>query len=228
MDMLGSTLKATHAKAKGSLKEKGKRAKRKVKKTARNSLLVMMNEKLMESSYNKKPKAEKVKAPPKPPPPPWAETAKHPIQLQSAAFRGSMGDLQKLIDEECRPVAGQRDQWGRTALHWAAIGRAEEDILRRLLNAGCDPNAQDNDGETALHKAAWNGDRLMVKFLVEVGADTNVCDHEGWCPAHFAVMRGHTEIVAFFMDIKEFIVCRRPTKIPPLGWKASADMWSGV
>ena len=55
MDMLGSTLKATHAKAKGSLKEKGKRAKRKVKKTARNSLLVMMNEKLMESSYNKKP-----------------------------------------------------------------------------------------------------------------------------------------------------------------------------
>ena len=131
------------------------------------------------------------------------------------------------MDVERRP-ATLRDQWGRTALHWAAIGGAEEDILRRLLNAGCDPNSQDNDGETALHKAAWRGDRLMVKFLVEVGADTNVCDHEGWCPAHFAVMRGHTEIVAFFMDIKEFVVCRRPTKIPPLGWKASADMWSGV
>ena len=101
------------------------------------------------------------------------------------------------------------------------------DNLRRALDA-LPEAAQDNDGETALHKAAWNGDRLMVKFLVEVGADTNVCDHEGWCPAHFAVMRGHTEIVAFFMDIKEFIVCRRPTKIPPLGWKASADMWSGV
>ena len=42
-----------------------------------------------------------------------------------------------------------------TALHIAAIKKGEnEDIVKMLLDAKCDKNAQDHDGFTALHHAA--------------------------------------------------------------------------
>jgi ankyrin repeat protein len=51
----------------------------------------------------------------------------------------------------------------RTALHKAALaGDAER--VKELLKKGADPNAQDKDGYTPLHKAAEKGHVEVVNF----------------------------------------------------------------
>ncbi len=42
----------------------------------------------------------------------------------------------------------------RSALHWAALS-GHSDVLRLLLDHGCDPGARDHAGDTALQLAAW-------------------------------------------------------------------------
>lgn len=59
---------------------------------------------------------------------------------------------QLLLQEVGAPAAGSRgesDEWGRTALIWAAI-RGQDAEVKRLLAAGVDLDARDVDGWTAL------------------------------------------------------------------------------
>lgn len=59
------------------------------------------------------------------------------------------------------------------------VGHIE--IVKFLVEFGCDVNAQDSDGWTPLHCAASCNNVSMVKFLVEHGAcifATTLSDHE--------------------------------------------------
>lgn len=69
---------------------------------------------------------------------------------------------------------------GITALH-NAICAGHIEIVKFLVEFGCDVNAQDSDGWTPLHCAASCNNLTMVKFLVEHGAcifATTLSDHE--------------------------------------------------
>ena len=69
---------------------------------------------------------------------------------------------------------------GITALH-NAICAGHLDIVKFLVEFGCDVNAQDSDGWTPLHCAASCNNLAMVRFLVEHGAcifATTLSDHE--------------------------------------------------
>ena len=52
-------------------------------------------------------------------------------------------------------------------------------IVQALIAAGADVNAQNPEGETALHMAASHADGAMVKLLLKAGADVNVRDKDG-------------------------------------------------
>lgn len=72
------------------------------------------------------------------------------------------------------PVAAKRlrlDRTGRggmTAVHLAAF-HGYADALRLLLEAGSDPNAVCDDGETPLHTACTGGSTVCATLLLEHG-----------------------------------------------------------
>lgn len=58
-----------------------------------------------------------------------------------------------------------RDQYGRTPVHFAAAC-GHVTILECLLNSGGSPIALDNSGYTPIHWAAYNGMELVCLFIV--------------------------------------------------------------
>jgi ankyrin repeat protein len=70
------------------------------------------------------------------------------------------------------------DEYGRTPLHYAAAdGRVHE--VARLLAAGANANAQDDNGWSALHFAAQAMSSGAVEVLLAVGARTELRDSLG-------------------------------------------------
>jgi ankyrin repeat protein len=63
---------------------------------------------------------------------------------------------------------------GETALH-AAVGN--ERVTTLLLDAGAAIDSQDDNGETALHKAAARGEHAVAAALLAAGADMYARDH---------------------------------------------------
>ncbi len=81
--------------------------------------------------------------------------------------------IQNLLDVGC-PI-DIRDEWGHTALHYAARD-GKLDIVELLLSLGAEVEAMDGFGRTALHMAAMWGQIEVVKFLVSKGALVNTKD----------------------------------------------------
>ncbi len=65
-----------------------------------------------------------------------------------------------------------------TALMSASI-QGHNEIIKMLLDAGCDKDAMDKYGDTALMFASINGNYETVKLLLEAGCDKDVKNHHG-------------------------------------------------
>ncbi|XP_056255972.1 ankyrin repeat and SOCS box protein 4 [Seriola aureovittata] len=78
-----------------------------------------------------------------------------------------------------------------TAAFWAFDTKEQvynEDhhvVCRLLLDHYSDPNLQEEDHKTALHKAAWNCDHVLMQMLLEAGADTRAMDINGCAPIQY-------------------------------------------
>jgi ankyrin repeat protein len=75
-----------------------------------------------------------------------------------------------------------------------AAGTEDEasEAVRVLLDLGADVNAVDDNGETAMHGAAYQSRFELVQFLAERGADISVWNRKnkaGWTP--LSIARGH-------------------------------------
>ena len=80
---------------------------------------------------------------------------------------------------QVRDVSAPNDE-GITALH-NSVCAGHFDIVKFLVEFGCDVNYADNDGWTPLHCAASCNNLQMIKFLVESGASvfaTTLSDNE--------------------------------------------------
>lgn len=98
--------------------------------------------------------------------------------LLDASLEGELELVQKTALQVPNPSAANDE--GITALH-NAICAGHVEIVKFLVNFGCDVNAQDSDGWTPLHCAASCNNLSMVKFLVESGAclfAATLSDHE--------------------------------------------------
>jgi ankyrin repeat protein len=67
-------------------------------------------------------------------------------------------------------------------------GTEEEGLeaTKVALETGLDINAADDNGETALHGAAYKGFNSVVQYLVDKGAQLDVWNNQGWTPLTIA------------------------------------------
>ncbi|XP_056439243.1 ankyrin repeat and SOCS box protein 4-like isoform X2 [Gadus chalcogrammus] len=78
-----------------------------------------------------------------------------------------------------------------TAAFWAFDQKEQlysEDhhlVCRILLDRNADPNIPEEDKKTALHKAAWNCDQVLMQMLLEGGADARAMDINGCAPIQY-------------------------------------------
>jgi uncharacterized protein len=76
-----------------------------------------------------------------------------------------------------------------------AVHRESISDLQRLLLGGCDIDARDHYGQTALMLAAIDGSGRVVAWLVEHGAALDRTAKYGLSALMLAVVRGHVDVV---------------------------------
>ena len=72
--------------------------------------------------------------------------------------------------------------------------------VKELLSAGADVNASDQDGETALMRAAEHGHSEIVKLLLEHGADVRTSSNFSWSALSYAVCTNHAETIELLIS----------------------------
>lgn len=80
----------------------------------------------------------------------------------------------------------------------------DTDEITRLLQAGANINEPDENGNMALHNAAWNGHVETVRFLLNHGADVNAvrqaASTNAWTPLHFTAENDQLECARLLVD----------------------------
>lgn len=107
-----------------------------------------------------------------------------------AAYNGQLATVEALINkgaDACRP---DRDQ-GNTAQMGVAF-KGEDGIAARLLKAGCDVNARNKAGQTALMMASLFNRQAQVNILLAAGADRSIQDAAGRSASSVAADQGNS------------------------------------
>lgn len=87
-----------------------------------------------------------------------------------------------------------------TALHWAVDPWKEEEARSLLEKGRIDINAQDPDGQTALHILVAQDIPEATQLLLDFGADVNARDHNMSTPLHCAVYFKAKEVVKVLLE----------------------------
>ena len=130
---------------------------------------------------------------------PDARNADGKTPLLIASHHPSGETVERLLDAGANPDARENDLKA-TPLHQAATYGSVE-AADRLLAAGADPDARDVDGETPLHRAAFNlrdspSGSDMVKHLIEGGADPDLADSQrGRTPLNLAAVMDNQDAI---------------------------------
>jgi ankyrin repeat protein len=94
-----------------------------------------------------------------------------------------------------------RNAHGDTLLHiLAAEGSAN--AVNVLLEIGCDVNAQDDFGSTAIQSAAWREHRSIVEKLLEAGAKISIVDSTGFTSVQNLRLLGKDEMADWLCSWK--------------------------
>lgn len=107
----------------------------------------------------------------------------------------------------------------RTALHFAAESGNME-IVKMLLDAKANPNAQDRTGKTPVTVAAERGKMDVLKALLAAGGDVNARDQVQGSPLLWASGLGTTETVVLLLDANANPNIQDVNGMTPLMWAA--------
>ncbi|MCM1305591.1 MAG: ankyrin repeat domain-containing protein [Butyrivibrio sp.] len=93
------------------------------------------------------------------------------------------------------------DDGGNTPLLLTAQKRSYKGLIKELFRAGADVNAENREGNTALHGALRYGDQESAIFLIKKGADYNHANNAGVTPVQIAVEKGYDTVLELMTDI---------------------------
>lgn len=122
-------------------------------------------------------------------------------ELVKAAADGDTarcGDILARNEGVCADVNGVFG--GHTALQ-AAARNGHVEVIRALIGAGADADAEDRDGDRAAHHAAFGDEPAALKVLAAAGADLNVRNRRRQTPLHIAVNKGHLGVVRTLLQL---------------------------
>lgn len=89
---------------------------------------------------------------------------------------------------------------GHTALQ-AAAQNGHVEVIRALVEAGADVDAEDRDGDRAAHHAAFGDEPAALRALATAGADLSARNRRRQTPLHIAVNKGHLGVVRTLLQL---------------------------
>jgi len=105
--------------------------------------------------------------------------------------------LEAIKNADIKGVARVMKRHGYAGLHFAVI-ECRTNKIRRLLEQGADPNAENDVKMTPLHEAAEHCPEA-VPILLKYGADPHARDEGGLTPLHIAALGGSAEATRALM-----------------------------
>ena len=138
-----------------------------------------------------------------------AELVPAPLIMFAIDENTSASQLAALIEANPSLVT-DRGLNGGTLLHYA-IGDGRPEIVRVVLEYGCDPNAKGFLGVTPLGNAIMHNQRDIVEMLLQHGANPTIKTGFG-TPLEYAELEGRDELVKI---IRSAIEKQRSTKNSP-------------
>jgi ankyrin repeat protein len=120
-----------------------------------------------------------------------------PVAL--AAFFGHADAVRALIAAGADVRAPAKNAFKVQALHAAVAGR-NLDIVKAVLEAGADPNAQQQAGFRPIHEAGTNANRALAELLIAHGADPTLPADSGQNAIDLAREKGHDEFAAWLQQ----------------------------
>ena len=121
----------------------------------------------------------------------YAQDGFYPVGL--AAFFGQLEAAKMLIAAGADVRAPARNPFKVQSIH-AAVAGGNKEIVRAVLEAGADPNAQQQAGFRPMHEAGSKGNRALAELLVAHGGNPRLKNDEGKSSIDFAREKGHAEL----------------------------------
>ncbi|TKR95099.1 hypothetical protein L596_009314 [Steinernema carpocapsae] len=117
-----------------------------------------------------------------------SDVNKKSTDLEEEVKKGNKARVQMLRLEKydaliINPIfgAGLRGHWNEETPDYYAKGR----IIRQKSSVASSYNGEVWSQRYPLHKAAYDGDALLVKTLLTQGVNPNECDQDSWTPLHY-------------------------------------------
>ncbi|XP_029443072.1 serine/threonine-protein phosphatase 6 regulatory ankyrin repeat subunit A-like [Rhinatrema bivittatum] len=117
------------------------------------------------------------------------------IPLFLAVESGNIGICKELLAAQAEAqLRSQRKKYGDMVLH-ASCRKRDPELVKILVDHGAIVDFQNEEGQTALHIVAWEGDDVLLKFFYQCKANPNIADKLDRSPLHICAERGHTHIM---------------------------------
>jgi ankyrin repeat protein len=117
--------------------------------------------------------------------------------IHEAAKKGDQDAVKALIEQN-PALINDRDETGRTPLHWAARG-VHFQVVKLLLEKGADVNAKDKNLTTAIHELATRNHAEGIQLLLARGADIDARDYGARTALHNAATNDAVEATALLV-----------------------------
>ncbi|XP_071508188.1 uncharacterized protein [Diadema antillarum] len=122
--------------------------------------------------------------------------------LHWSVIQGMESVVESLVKQkDCSKVIDEPDRFGVRPIHYA-IQSNRPDIAELLINQGCELEAGESRGLTALIYAAACGKKDMLALMIPRCKNIDITDTNGWTALHHAAKRGDESVCALLLDHK--------------------------